>query len=126
MRNKPGPAHAPLPGLEPPAPSFGVVEPANPSTQTEERFSELMGRLEQIVTSLERGDLPLEDALRVFEEGVGLVRRGQTRLEQMERRVEMLMTDGTTRPFADAATSKAEAASAKPANRLLADEEIPF
>ena len=66
-----------------------------------ERFDQLVGRLDQIVASLERGDLPLEDALAAFEEGVGLVRKGQARLTEMERRVEVLMRDGTTRPLAD-------------------------
>ena len=65
----------------------------------EERFDDLLKRLEGLVGQLERGDLALEDALKAFEEGVGLVRRGQARLDDMDRRVEMLLTDGTTRPL---------------------------
>ena len=70
--------------------------------ETPERFEDVMKRLEQIVGALERGDLPLEDALAAFEQGVGLVRRAQARLADMERRVEVLMADGTVRPAPEA------------------------
>jgi exodeoxyribonuclease VII small subunit len=80
-------------------PPSGAAAAAPPP---DERFDQMMVRLESIVGSLERGDLPLEDALRVFEEGVGLVRRGQQKLQVMERRVEVLMTDGSARPLTGA------------------------
>jgi exodeoxyribonuclease VII small subunit len=83
------------------------VEAAKPA-EGGERFDQLVGRLDQVVAALERGDLPLEDALAAFEEGVGLVRRGQARLAEMERRVEVLMRDGTTRPVADPALAPVE------------------
>jgi exodeoxyribonuclease VII small subunit len=44
-----------------------------------------------VVRRLESGNLPLEDALKAYEEGVGLARRGHGLLEQAERRVEVLI-----------------------------------
>lgn len=65
-------------------------------------FESLMSRLEGVVHRLEEGDLPLEEALRVFEEGVALSRLGAHRLDEAERRIEVLLTDGAqvrTAPF---------------------------
>ncbi len=56
-------------------------------------FEEILGRLSQVVEKLERGDLPLEESLAVFEEGVRLSRLGQRRLDQAETRVEELLAD---------------------------------
>jgi exodeoxyribonuclease VII small subunit len=53
-------------------------------------FEEALERLETIVKSLERGDLPLEESLRLFEEGVGLTRLCSARLEEAQRRVDVL------------------------------------
>ena len=67
-------------------------------------FEECLARLEQIVASLESGNLPLEESLKVFEEGVALTRHCARYLESAERRIEMLAKDETgalgTRPFA--------------------------
>ncbi len=51
----------------------------------------ILDRLTRVVDSLERGDLPLEDSLRMFEEGVRLTREGQRRLDAAERRIEILL-----------------------------------
>jgi exodeoxyribonuclease VII small subunit len=56
-------------------------------------FEDSLGTLEKIVTQLESGDLPLERALELFEEGVGLARRCQTQLEEAERKVELLLRE---------------------------------
>jgi len=56
-------------------------------------FEESLGTLERIVTQLESGDLPLERALELFEEGVGLARRCQIQLEEAERKVELLLRE---------------------------------
>ncbi len=50
-----------------------------------------MERLERVVSELEHGDLPLEEALSRFEEGVRLARLGAQRIETAERRVEALL-----------------------------------
>lgn len=60
-------------------------------------FQEGLQALEQIVVRLESGDLALEDALRAFERGVGLVRVLNEKLTQAEQRIELLTrsTDGS-------------------------------
>jgi len=57
----------------------------------EPTFEEALSQLEALVTRLEGGDLPLEEALRAFEEGVRLTRLCAERLEDAERRVQVLM-----------------------------------
>ena len=56
-------------------------------------IDEILDRLEAVVQALEAGDLPLEEALRRFEHGVGLARRGSTLLDAVEERVEQLLSD---------------------------------
>jgi exodeoxyribonuclease VII small subunit len=68
------------------------------------KFEDCLARLEQIVSALETGNLPLEDSLKVFEEGVALARQCSRYLDDAERRIEILAKDETgvttTRPFA--------------------------
>jgi exodeoxyribonuclease VII small subunit len=54
-------------------------------------FEDGIKRLSDIVQILERGDLPLEESLKLFEEGVGLSRASQERLDSAQRRVEELL-----------------------------------
>lgn len=69
----------------------------------EESFEASLKELESIVETLERGDLPLEQALQLFERGVKLSRACQQRLDEAERKVELLVKgeDGQpkTAPF---------------------------
>jgi exodeoxyribonuclease VII small subunit len=62
-----------------------------PSAPTIATFEEAVKRLSEIVQTLERGDLPLEDSLRLFEEGVKLSRLSQERLESAQKKVEQLL-----------------------------------
>ncbi len=66
-------------------------------------FEALLKRLEEVVDSLEHGELPLEQAMQSFAEGVGLVRACHQKLDEVERRVELLLKDDAghfiTRPF---------------------------
>jgi len=66
----------------------------------EKKFEAAMARLEMIVQELEQGDLPLEQSLKLFEEGVKLSRICNTRLEEAERKVEILLKDkdGSLKP----------------------------
>lgn len=67
-------------------------------------FEEIVTRLQTVVDQLERGDLPLEKSLAMFEDGVKLSRLGAKRLDEAEKRVELLLSDGddvTTRPLND-------------------------
>ena len=59
----------------------------------EKKFEEALARLEEIVRELESGDLPLEQSLKMFEEGIKLSRICNKRLEEAERRVEVLLKD---------------------------------
>lgn len=57
-------------------------------------FEAALAELEQIVKRLEDGDLPLEDSLQLYERGVHLSRFCHARLEEAERRVEILNERG--------------------------------
>ncbi len=54
-------------------------------------FEEILARLSQVVERLETGDLPLEESLAVFEEGIRLSRLGSSRLDAAEAKVEELL-----------------------------------
>jgi len=70
---------------------------------TDFKFEDCLTRLEQIVSALEAGNLPLEESLKVFEEGISLARHCARYLDDAERRIEILVKDEgghtTTRPF---------------------------
>ena len=70
---------------------------------TEKKFEEAMERLENIVESLESGDLSLEESLKIFEEGMKLVNFCSKKLEEAEEKVTMLIKDQngkyTQQPF---------------------------
>jgi exodeoxyribonuclease VII small subunit len=66
-------------------------------------FEESLKKLETIVDQLEKGDLPLEDSLKLFEEGVGLSAVCKQELDAAEGKVQLLIRqrDGSlkTEPF---------------------------
>ena len=73
-----------------------------PSTTPEpapERYEELVQRLARIVERLEGGGLSLEESITAFEEGMKLARAGSARLDEAERRVEILLENDRTQPF---------------------------
>jgi exodeoxyribonuclease VII small subunit len=57
-------------------------------------FEEALGRLDETVSALETGKLPLEDAIRLYEEGVHLAQRCQELLDQAELRISRLVAAG--------------------------------
>ena len=61
-------------------------------------FETSLKELEKIVRRLENGDLPLEESLKLFEDGVRLSRECQERLNQAERRIEVLLKDENGNP----------------------------
>jgi exodeoxyribonuclease VII small subunit len=69
----------------------------------EKKFETSLSRLEEIVTELEGGELSLEQSLKLFEEGIKLARICNVRLEEAERKVEVLLKDKsgkmTAKPF---------------------------
>ncbi|HDO30710.1 MAG TPA: exodeoxyribonuclease VII small subunit, partial [Desulfobacteraceae bacterium] len=59
-------------------------------------FENALARLEQITSDLEEGELSLEDSLKKFDEGIGLVKFCNSKLEEARSRVELLLKqDGT-------------------------------
>ncbi|MDP2681630.1 MAG: exodeoxyribonuclease VII small subunit [Deltaproteobacteria bacterium] len=55
------------------------------------KFEDALKRLEEIVDALEKGDIPLEKSLKIFEEGVRLSRLCNKMLDKAEKKVEILM-----------------------------------
>jgi exodeoxyribonuclease VII small subunit len=95
----------------PPPPS------APPSLSPLPTFEEAVKRLSEIVQTLERGDLPLEESLRLFEEGVRLSRVSQERLDAAQKKVEQLLgVDAQGRPRTETFQTQAGAE----------DDDVPF
>lgn len=65
------------------------VEPSGEETVIS--FEEAMDELESIVARLESGDVPLEQAIELFQEGMKLSKLCGGKLEQVERKIEMLI-----------------------------------
>ncbi|MEI7880514.1 MAG: exodeoxyribonuclease VII small subunit [bacterium] len=83
-------------------------------------FEKALARLETIVEEMESGTLSLEDMMKRFEEGQALVKLCSGKLNQVERRIEILVREGdtvTAEPFADSA-APAETPSDEPGNGL--------
>ena len=64
-------------------------------------FEEALQQLEQIVQKLEKGELPLEESLKLYEEGIRLSRLCHGKLEEAEGKIEMLMKDARGEPLLD-------------------------
>lgn len=62
-----------------------------PESTNKQAFEQSLGRLEEIVRKMESANLPLDDAMKLFEEGMQLSRDCQKQLEQAEARVEILL-----------------------------------
>ena len=67
----------------------------NPENMT---FEQNMQRLEQIVRAMERGDVALEESLKLFQEGTELVRKCGKLLDDAELQVKKVMTDAAGNP----------------------------
>ncbi len=69
-------------------------------------FEAAIAELEAIVKKLEEGDLPLEKSLEMYERGVQLSRYCHARLEEAERRIEVLDERGELRPAANLSAAR--------------------
>ena len=58
-----------------------------------ETFEAALKQLEEIVQRLERGELPLEESLKLYEDGIRLSRLCHAKLEEAEGKIELLMKD---------------------------------
>lgn len=98
------------------------------------KFEDELGALEAIVTDIDSGELSLEEAISAFERGVGLVRSLNQRLDEAERRVELLMRGAggglKSVPFDSASgTGLDEPATSgdhPPRPAINEDDDIPF
>ncbi|MCM3698287.1 exodeoxyribonuclease VII small subunit [Paenibacillus macerans] len=61
--------------------------------QPEKNFEEAMNELENIVSELERGDVPLEKAIDLFQQGMRLSQLCGQKLAQVERKIEMIVEE---------------------------------
>src|SRR4051812_11818123 len=95
-------------------------------TEQKRTFEASLSSLEQIVKELERGDLPLEESLKLFEEGVKLSRECQERLNQAERRIEVLLRDSEGRPILSAFDEEGAQAFAQINEDKAEDDESVF
>lgn len=59
-----------------------------------DNFEAALGKLEELVRRMETGDLTLEESLKAFEEGTRLARICARKLDEAERRVEILLKQG--------------------------------
>ena len=80
----------------------GTSSEAGGDAPATERFEDLLGRLRALVERLEGGNLPLEESLKAFEEGMELCKRGALILDGAEKKVEMLLGAGGAGPPATA------------------------
>lgn len=67
-------------------------------------FEKKLTRLEEIVQKMEKGDIPLDQSLKLFEEGIGLTRDCQTQLSEAENKIRLLVDldankQAITKPF---------------------------
>jgi exodeoxyribonuclease VII small subunit len=67
-----------------------------PRTSATPDFEKSLQELEDLVARLERGDLPLAEALALFEQGVAMTRSCHTALSEAQQKVEILLQDGGT------------------------------
>ena len=61
-------------------------------------FEEAMAELDRVVGQLERGDVPLEDSIKLYERGDALKKRCETKLKEAEEKVEQLTLDAAGKP----------------------------
>jgi exodeoxyribonuclease VII small subunit len=92
------------------------------------KFEDELKDLEGIVAQIDSGELSLEDSIAAFERGVGLVRSLNEKLDEVERKVELLMRNAhgglKSTPF-DPAAAKSGDTAAEDARRVD-DDDVPF
>ena len=94
---------------------------------TAKDFESALASLEQKVKLLESGDLPLEESLRVFEEGMAVAAFCRSKLGEAEQKVEILLKgkDGSVQAEPFTPDSGGEPADGRSPS-LPADDDVPF
>ncbi|MTI84154.1 MAG: exodeoxyribonuclease VII small subunit [Firmicutes bacterium] len=67
-------------------------------SDSELSFEKALSRLEEVVKQLEDGQVPLEEALELFSEGIRLSKICNNKLDNVEQRVQLLLTDSDGKP----------------------------
>ncbi len=82
------------------------------ATRRPNEFEKAFQNLEKIVQRLEGEELPLDESLQLFEEGIRLSRFCHQRLEEVEKKIELILADAkgqpVTEPFEDEELHEAE------------------
>ena len=93
--------------------------------EKKQTFETSLKELERIVRRLEEGELSLEESLKLFEDGVRLSRQCQERLNQAERRIEVLLKDEDGNPSLEVikAEDLSEEREPKIKKRIVFDDE---
>ncbi|HVT04794.1 MAG TPA: exodeoxyribonuclease VII small subunit [Thermoanaerobaculia bacterium] len=93
-------------------------------------FEKSFQQLEKIVQRLEGEELSLDESLRLFEEGIGLSRFCHQKLEEVEKKIELILADAkgqpVTRPFEEDAEEKALVPEPEPESDDDSDDDVPF
>lgn len=71
-------------------------------------FEEAIAELEQLVSTMEQGDLPLEAALGAFEKGIQLANLSQQKLKQAEQKINMLVEKNGSQALVDISAAQSE------------------
>jgi exodeoxyribonuclease VII small subunit len=74
----------------------GSTAKSNPTQAT---YAQIVARLESLVQAMEAGELPLEESLETFAEGVQLIKQGEKILAEADQRVEQLLASGEIAPL---------------------------
>jgi exodeoxyribonuclease VII small subunit len=69
-----------------------------PAKKPPQTFESALERLEQIAAQMEAGDLPLEQLVASYEEGLGLIKFCSQRLEEAEQKLQTITRDGSGQP----------------------------
>lgn len=108
---------------------------AKEKSEPKGQYGDVVTRLQQIVSSLEGGELSLEESIERFREGMTLVKQGESILADADKTIEQLLSeDGKTAPLklGDAPAAEPAARPAAPATRKPGpaaappDDDVPF
>lgn len=72
---------------------------ASTKKSNQDSFEDTLEKLETIVTNLERGDLPLEESIKMFETGVGMYNECKEFLSEAEKKIKVLTEDLTEEEY---------------------------
>lgn len=79
----------------------GTPSPPSEASGEARSFESMMDRLQELVDRLEEGNMPLEDSIRAYEEGMALVKSCTLVLNQAEQRIQKLTRDAAGTPVTE-------------------------